>query len=628
MNPFPLHPGQRVVEELTPGRLRVVAAVRLSKYTDASTSPEVQTEYTTDATHAIGGEIVGWANDVDVSALKTTPWEREQLRYWLDHPEEWDVMIWQRMDRAVRSMADMADLGRYAKKHGKRLIFASGPGGGRLELDFSSPMSELIMLILAFAAQLEGQTIMERNRGAAAHLASLGRWAGGIIPYGFIPVRKMFPDGNEGWWLGRDVDLTWQYVLEMVSLASDPFDPRGYAAIRDHLDEIKAVTPKNHRARLATPPRDPDPRSRWRDTTVRDILRSQVLRGYLVREDGTVVRDSSGEPVMQGEPLIDDEAWFQLQAALDRLAAPNAGQSRRKDAHPLLDVIQCGTCGANMYFTWTQDRRKRRDYADALTAALVRDPRYAARAHGDGQVSVQASPAVATALTSSTKLEGFALPSDVGRLVLSGEKITADQLRELWATLGVSGDVDEVIGDTRKEYFRCKGDDHDEGQAAPNVPAGETLAFVDREFRKRFARIRKSQVVVTGGVDNRPAIAELRDDIDALGIQLAKLRGAAADMVAKQLNGMADRLAELEKTPLIPAQRRTVYLDGTWVDDWDRSPGWQERRRILLVVGAKVTVGESTGWRRPADERLSFDVGTHIDPEQDAADEARHQAEL
>jgi DNA invertase Pin-like site-specific DNA recombinase len=624
MNPFPLHPGQRITDELGFGRLRVVGAVRLSKYTDASTSPEVQTEFITEAAQGVGGEFVGWANDTDISALKTTPWERQQLRYWLDRPDEWDVLIWQRMDRAVRSMADMADLGRYAKKHGKRIIFASGPGGGRLELDFSSPMSELIMLILAFAAQLEGQTIMERNRGAAAHLASLGRWAGGIIPYGTIPVRKTFSDGNEGWWLGRDEDLTWQYLTEMVAVA---IGGKGYAAIAEHMTTIQAITPKNHRARLATPPRDADPTSRWRDTTVRDMLRSQALRGYLVKEDGSVVRDASGQPVRQGEELVDDETWYLLQSALQELAAPNAGESRRKDAHPLLDVIKCGTCDQNMYFTWTKDRRKRRDFADALIAALQRDPAFDAHWHEDGSVNVAVVPAAASSMTASKTLSGLVRATPGDRLVYSGGKLDADQLRELWEGFGLPGDVNEVTGKTRREYFRCKGESHVDGTAAPNVPAPETLQFVDEQFRRTFAHIRRSHVVKVGGVDNRPAIAELKADMEALRDVMHKLRGAALSMVADQLNGLSDTLAELEKTPLIPAQRKTVYLDGTWGDDWEGAT-WQARRHMLLTVGARVYVGEATGWRRPVAERLTFDVGAHLDPEEAALEEARHQAEL
>ncbi|MEU9720184.1 recombinase family protein [Streptomyces sp. NPDC047976] len=481
-------------------------------------------------------------------------------------------------------------------------------------------MSELIMLVLAFAAQLEGQTITERNKGAAAHLASLGRWAGGIVPYGTIPVRKVFSDGNEGWWLGRDVELTWPFVLEMVGLACDPFEPRGYAAIAAHLEESGAITPKNHRARLAKPPRDPAPESRWRDTTVRDILKSPALRGYLVREDGSIVRDACGQPVMQGEALVDDETWSALQAALGLLAAPRSGRSRRKDASPLLGVIQCGTCEANMYSTWTRDRRQRRDVADALADALMADPRHAAQRDGR---TVRVKPLRLPELSKAAEL----VMRDSDGVVIEVDKMSADQLQELWNALGIEGDPREILSQTRREQLRCKGDAHDAGQPAPFVPLAETLDFVDLEFRTRFAGVRKSQEIRTGGVDHRPAMAELREDIEALTLQLIKLRGAAADIAARQLASMSDRLEELEKAPFVPAQRKTVYLSGTWVDDWERAD-WRGRRSILLAVGARVVVGESTGWRRPVCERLAFEVRGHIDPVQGVPEDVRPQSGL
>ncbi|MFB7823899.1 recombinase family protein [Streptomyces hydrogenans] len=340
------------------GRLRIVGAIRLSRLTDATTSPEVQEDVVETAAQRVGGDIVGWAKDIDVSALKTTPWDREELSYWLDRPDEWDVMIWQRMDRAVRSMADMADLGRYAKQHRKRLIFASGPGGDRLELDFSSPMSELIMLILAFAAQLEGQTIMERNKGAAAHLQSLGRWSGGKVPYGYKPGRHVFEDGNEGWWLFAHTDKepkrsTADIRRHMTALA---IAGRSYSEILRWLEEMGAVTPKNHRALMADPPRPVDNESKWQLTVVREMLLSPAMRGHTVKKDGTVVRDAEGAPVLQGEPLVDDDTWHTLQDALKVLATGNAGP-RRKDAHHLLGVAVCGPCGQNVYMNWYMEKK-------------------------------------------------------------------------------------------------------------------------------------------------------------------------------------------------------------------------------------------------------------------------------
>ncbi|MEK8173389.1 recombinase family protein [Streptomyces sp. M19] len=99
----------------------------------------------------------------------------------MKRPDEYDVIVFWRLDRAVRSMADMSNLAAWAREHDKRLIFAEGPGGGKLELDLTSGsiMAELIMLLLAFAAQMESQATAERVTGSRAALRTLGRWHGG-----------------------------------------------------------------------------------------------------------------------------------------------------------------------------------------------------------------------------------------------------------------------------------------------------------------------------------------------------------------------------------------------------------------------------------------------------------------
>lgn len=52
----------------------------------------------------------------------------------------------------------MSALVGWARKHGKRLIFAEGPGGDRLELAMSNVVGELIAILLALAAQMEAQS--------------------------------------------------------------------------------------------------------------------------------------------------------------------------------------------------------------------------------------------------------------------------------------------------------------------------------------------------------------------------------------------------------------------------------------------------------------------------------------
>ncbi|MFF9646565.1 recombinase family protein [Kitasatospora aureofaciens] len=533
-------------------RLRLVGAIRLSRYTDASTSPEVQEGMVQETGDRLGGTFVGWARDIDVSALKTTPWEREQLSEWLNRPDDWDVMIWQRMDRAVRSMADMADLGRYAKKHGKRLIFASGPGGEKLELDFSSPMSELIMLILAFAAQLEGQTIMERNQGAAAHLQSLGRWPGGVVPYGWVPVRKTFKDGNEGWWLAADVETkepdgtereaTMPRLRRMIAraIAGD-----SYSAVEEWLIRTGAITPKNHRARLAGRPADPE--SRWRVTVVRDILLSPMLRGYIVKRDGSIVRDDSGAPVLQAEPALDDNTWYMLQDSLERLKVEPSGP-RRRDAHPLLGVVECFVCSRNMYANW------------------------------------------------DTATDGTRLP--------------------IFRCSGVDHpiDPDRVTKDGRPRKV-----------PALSIRQAPVMEFVDREFLRAFGHFQRTQLIKTGGVDHRQEIEELADEVEELSGRIARLRGAAADAVERQIQARSDRLEMLRREPVIPPREEVVYLDRTWGDDWRAAePGSAERRQMLLNAGVRVIVKPPTGWRRP-EERLVFVAGAHDDPAAEALDAIRRE---
>ncbi|MFI6700075.1 recombinase family protein [Streptomyces sp. NPDC050509] len=160
--------------------------------TDETTSPKRQREAGDIAAERLGAEVVGYAEDLDVSASKTTPFERPELGEWPARPDDHDVITWWRLDRAVRFMADMAVLARQAKQHGKRLIFAEGPGGASLEPDMTSITSKLIIMLLAFAAQMESQAIKEPVTGANAALRARwplrGRAAAVRIPTG--PARE------------------------------------------------------------------------------------------------------------------------------------------------------------------------------------------------------------------------------------------------------------------------------------------------------------------------------------------------------------------------------------------------------------------------------------------------------
>ena len=230
-------------------QLRALSAIRLSVRTDETTSPDRQHAANSTEASRRGAVVIGEAEDLDVSASKTTPFDRPELGAWLERPDDFDMIVWWRMDRAVRSMSDMADLGRWAREHGKLLVFAEGPGGSPMELDMRSmsPVSELVMTLLAFAAQMESAAIRERVTGAMSALRAQGRYAGGLVPYGYRKVEN--PDGP-GWKL--EPDPTSVAVLERI--IRDVLDGKSLTAVAESLNAESIPAPRDYQAVRAGQP--------------------------------------------------------------------------------------------------------------------------------------------------------------------------------------------------------------------------------------------------------------------------------------------------------------------------------------------------------------------------------------
>lgn len=293
--------------------LRGVRVVRLSVLTDETTSPERQREADDQAAAALGiefgeGEALREAVDLDVSASKVAPFDRPELGKWLDRPDEFDALVWWRFDRAIRSMTDMHDLAKWAKAHRKILVFAEGIGGGRLVFDFRNPMdptSELMMMMLAFAAQVESQSIKERVIGAQAAMRKMPyRWKGGRPLYGYQIVDMPNELGGVGKTLVPDPDA----VAVIVRVIRDILSGKTINKICQELRAEKVPTPRDHwalkrgrktggktgGAKGETTVRDS---FNWVPSVIRKLLTSPSLIGWKMHK-GKPVRDSEGAPVM------------------------------------------------------------------------------------------------------------------------------------------------------------------------------------------------------------------------------------------------------------------------------------------------------------------------------------------
>ncbi|WP_063886811.1 recombinase family protein [Rhodococcus sp. LB1] len=333
---------------------RALIVVRLSRVTDATTSPERQLEECRKLCEQRGYEVVGIAQDLDVSAGLTTPFERPQLGDWLENRfHEVDVIVVYRMDRIVRRLLDLADLIRWGQNHSVSLVSAT-----ESFLDLTSPFGDIIALLVAKVAELELEAISSRIASAYHHNRQLGKWTGGAqLPWGYLP--RQIDDGS--WRLFPDPEAVpvIHEVAERV-LAGEPLraiahdlNERKVPTAKDRMNAHQGREPKGHEWNSSALKRSMTSPTMLGYATVREPKRDANgkvqldARGRKMYEAEDVLRGPDGSPVQRAEPILTKHVFDQLGVEL-------AGRENRKEPTVrsnalLLRVIYCGVCGRPCY---------------------------------------------------------------------------------------------------------------------------------------------------------------------------------------------------------------------------------------------------------------------------------------
>ncbi|TLF82329.1 recombinase family protein [Nocardia cyriacigeorgica] len=345
----------------TSEKLRVLGRLRLSRSTEESTSIDRQRETIQQWADAHGHTVVGWAEDVDVSG-SIDPFETPQLGPWLnDRPHEWDVLAAWKLDRLGRNAIQLSKLFGWVMDHDKTLVSCSE------SIDLSSWAGRMLANVIAGLAEGELEAIRERQRGSRHKLRNSARWGGGKPPFGYVAVKN--PQG-EGWAL--EVDPVASKLIRRI--VDDTIAGKPSTQIAAELNREGVLTPSQyHRARSAgyptllrselpadldvTPKQEPGKVRRrkvrtenpWTQTPIRNMLRSDAIRGY-VHHKGEVVRDDDGMPIQLAEPLVTLDEWELIQSTLDRRRDTNRAK-RRVQLSPLAGVAVCLVCGYTLHHT-------------------------------------------------------------------------------------------------------------------------------------------------------------------------------------------------------------------------------------------------------------------------------------
>lgn len=309
--------------------MRLLGVTRLSDLTDETTSPERQKSRITIYSDLQGHEVVGWAEDLDVSG-SVSPFQRPALGPWLARPDDWDGLIVAKYDRLTRSLLDFLVLYKWLAEHGKTLIWIDPP------LDFSTPFGKAMANVLITFAELELAVISQRIREAWHSLREAGKWPGGTIPFGRIPV-KAEPNG---WRLAPDPEYA-PIVIEMAHryLAGDSFHMLARwlngACIPSSRDA--------QRQRKGKPVKDKG----WTPATVKKVLASPSLIGHVL-SNGEPLRDREGL-IVSIDPLLRLEDYERLQTAIKERA-----YGRRSNGSRVLRVAYCALCSTALHATSTK----------------------------------------------------------------------------------------------------------------------------------------------------------------------------------------------------------------------------------------------------------------------------------
>lgn len=305
--------------------MKVAIYARISRVTEATTSVDRQVEHCRAFAAQRGWAVVDIYTDEGVSGA-LDPERRPAMGELLNRLGDYDAIVFYRLDRIARSVVGTHDLLKRAEAAKVAMVSVTEP------FDTSSAIGRAMVTMTATFAELERGMIKERAADARRKLLADGKFVGGRFPYGLTPAPH--PSGK-GRVLVRDPEAV-KIIRQMATWLVDE-----RCSTTEIAKRLNAAGVPTSRMRGATAKAEAEPTS-WRGNAVRQILRNQVQRGYLVDRRGDVERGDDGAPIVQWAPVLNDAEWTDVQHRLDELAS--GPRAVRHDSFWLTPVTRCAVC--------------------------------------------------------------------------------------------------------------------------------------------------------------------------------------------------------------------------------------------------------------------------------------------
>jgi site-specific DNA recombinase len=314
--------------------VRLLVPIRVSRDVEEGSSPEDQRDVALRYQDTRAGVKIIFTDVIDYDVSGATPIaERPGIKDWLlpDRINEWDAIGGAEMSRISRDMRDYLNFFHDLVKERGKIVVDLSDGADSSTLRGRQTLENRIL-----EAQRYREFVGEKRAQKAQRLSDLGRWDGGRTPFGYRPVQRKITDdfgkARTVWDLVKDDDGTALIAERMID---DAFAGKSNLSIARELNAEGAKTSLGHK---------------WQDSSVRRVLLSPALAGFVVRMEGAgehkniqaIRRDRNGKPIkFTDHPIIDEDRWRDLQDAL-KSRSRHRGQPQAR--HMLWGVVFCRNC--------------------------------------------------------------------------------------------------------------------------------------------------------------------------------------------------------------------------------------------------------------------------------------------
>ncbi|MEC0169855.1 recombinase family protein [Paenibacillus graminis] len=297
--------------------------------------------------------IVGWYKDDGVTGTIGLD-QREDGKRLLEDAKtgRFKIVLIYNMKRLGRKARVTLDAIYQLEEHGVKIKSMTEP------FDTGDPMGRFIITVLAGQAEFDRDTLLDTLWHGANRHARLGKWLGGIVPYGYRVNSERFLEVNEEPLPGKP-DLSEASIIRlMYHLVAN--EKMSTVKVADYFNSLR-IPPSYvvHGRKVKNGKRKENTAGVWSPSRIRNMIVNPTYKG--IHEYGKRATRERELIVREVASIVSVETWERAQQALrDNQIEAFRNQTR---FYLLRGIIKCGCCGLTYYGgAFNGPKRKQKAY--------------------------------------------------------------------------------------------------------------------------------------------------------------------------------------------------------------------------------------------------------------------------